>query len=307
MFPVFPIEDQLLFAIQSQPSAVLDLLFRAITLLGNPAFWLFIAALLYWNNRERQSFFLVNIVVFSSAVTAALKIFFARPRPSELVHRVLPQDPISIMLEANTPQFGFPSGHSVTIAAVLAFFSKNKKKLEIALFAIIAVLVAFSRLYIGTHFPLDVIAGLALGVLIGIFALWIDKAFEKHEFRLSKLEDEIIVIFLIALGITAIALFDVPVLASSVLGYYAGFFFGKEAGLKQSEYGEKKWLLKFAIGITSVAIMLVLTLALYAINKQLALFFFFTNGFWVTYGFPDLFEKTMKKAKRFPAVEKLLK
>ncbi len=307
LLPIFPVEDQLISAIRANSNIFFDFFFKAITLLGNPAFWLFIAALLYWNNRERQSFFLVNTIVFAAATTAALKIFFARPRPSETLHRVLPLDKISAMLEENTPRFGFPSGHATTITAALAFFSKNKKKITIIFFAIIALLVAFSRLYVGAHFPLDVIAGLLLGTIIGIFVLWIDKVFEKHNFHLSKIEDEIIVIILIALGIIVIALLDVPVLAASVLGYYAGFFLCKEIGFKQSEFHGKKKFLKFCIGIISVAIMLLLTLALYEINKPLALFFFFTNGFWISFGFPDFFEKAIKTASAFPAAERLLK
>ncbi len=307
IFQIFPIEDQIISAIQANSNIFFDIFFKGITLLGNPAFLLFIAALLYWNNRERQSFFLVNTIVFAAATTAALKIFFARPRPSEALHSVFPQDKISAMLEEGAPKFGFPSGHATTIAAALSFFSKNQKKLTIIFFAIIALLVALSRLYLGVHFPLDVIAGLVLGTIIGIFVLWIDRVFENHNFHLTKIEDEIIVIILIAVGIVTIALLDVPVLAASVLGYYTGFFLCKELGFRQSEFHGRKKILKFGIGTISVTIMLLLTLALYEINKPLALFFFFTNGFWISFGFPDFFEKAIKTASAFPAAERLLK
>ncbi len=307
MLPIFPIEDAIISLVQANSNAFFDLFFKAITYLGHPAFWLFIAAVLYWNNKERESFFLVNTIVFAAALSGALKIFFARPRPSGLLHQVFPQDKISAILESNAPQFGFPSGHATTIASVLTFFSKNKSKAILALFAIAALLVALSRIYLGVHFPLDIIAGLLLGLIVGAGVLWIDKVFEKHKFHLTKLEDELIVIVLIAIGIIAIALLDVPVLAVSVLGYYTGFFFSKEVGFKQSEFKGRKKILKLAAGTISAAIMLVLTIALYSVNPLLALACFFGNGFWLTFGFPEFFDKIMKETRRFPAVEKLLK
>jgi membrane-associated phospholipid phosphatase len=307
LFQIFPVEEQLITALQANPSALLDIFFKAMTLLGNPALWFFIAAVLFWEGKERQSFFLVNTIVFASAATAALKVFFARPRPDALTHRVLPEDWISKMLENGTPEFGFPSGHSTIIASVLAFFSKNKKALTLFFFGIVAVLVAVSRIYLGKHYLLDVVAGLGLGTVIGIFVLWIDKAFEKHKFHLSKLEDEAIVILLIAIAVIAVALLDVPVLAASVFGYYTGFFLGKEAELKQTTVHGKKMAIKLAAGIISAGIMLLLTISLYEINRTLALFFFFTNAFWISYGYPDFFEKAMQSIKKFPAIEKILK
>ncbi len=169
------------------------------------------------------------------------------------------------------------------------------------------MLVALSRIYLGTHFPLDVIAGLLLGTIVGIATLWIDKAFERHSFHLSKLKDEIIVIVLIALGITAIAFLDVPVLAVSVLGYYAGFFLSKELAFTQAKFGGKKLALKLFAGTASVAILTVFTIALFEFNKPLALACFFGNGFWISYGFPELFEKAIKTAETFPALENVLK
>ena len=307
LFPVFPIEDQIVSIVQANSNSFLDFFFKIITFFGHPAFWLFIAALLYWNKQERKSFFLVNTIVFASALAAALKIIIARPRPSEIIHRVFPQDSISASLEAGAPEFGFPSGHATTGTAALAFLSKNKKPIAILAFAIIALLVALSRIYLGVHFPFDVIAGLLLGLFIGIATLWIDKAFENHLFHLTKLEDEIIVIALIAIGIVIIAFLDVPVLAASVLGYYAGFFLSKELGFEQSKFSGKKLALKICIGTAGIIILTGLTIALFEHNKPLALFFFFTNGFWISWGFPEFFEKAMRYLPMMPALEKALK
>jgi undecaprenyl-diphosphatase len=77
------------------------------------------------------------------------------------------------------PGKSFPSSHAVNnfaAATVISYFYKEYK----AVLFTIAGLVAFSRVYVGVHYPLDVLAGAAIGMIVGYFIIFIDKKFIKR-------------------------------------------------------------------------------------------------------------------------------
>lgn len=97
-----------------------------------------------------------------------------------LVNRVRPYDAYSFLhiLVAPEKDASFPSGHS-SIAfsvAMIYYYSLSNHKLGIG-FVVFAALIALSRLYVGVHYPSDVVAGIACGVLIayGIKRMIMDK------------------------------------------------------------------------------------------------------------------------------------
>jgi undecaprenyl-diphosphatase len=84
-----------------------------------------------------------------------------------LVHEARPYDTLTgiLVLAAPTTDPGFPSDHATTAGAVAAgLFLVNRKLGVVA--ALAALLMAFSRVYIAAHYPMDVVAGLLLGVAV---------------------------------------------------------------------------------------------------------------------------------------------
>jgi undecaprenyl-diphosphatase len=79
-----------------------------------------------------------------------------------LVHRHRPFVP---ELGPRTSTHSFPSGHSATSFACATMLAAAAPRLRVLLYAL-AALIAFSRLYNGDHFPLDVLAGSVLGLLV---------------------------------------------------------------------------------------------------------------------------------------------
>ena len=137
---------------------MLDDVFVALSRIGSQgAIWLLIAVLaaLYW--RRPAIFLYVALADLVAGVSGALlrqaigrerpPLRFAEPHP--LVH--VPGNP------------SFPSGHAATSFACAATLAWLTPLSPIALYAL-ATLIAFSRVYVGVHYPLDVIGGAALGL-----------------------------------------------------------------------------------------------------------------------------------------------
>lgn len=93
----------------------------------------------------------------------------ARQRPSNL--------PFAEPLEPIFGHSSFPSGHTTTTAAIATVivwhFAGKRRPAVVATALVWALLVALSRVYVGVHYPLDVVAGLALGVAFGTVCHWI--------------------------------------------------------------------------------------------------------------------------------------
>lgn len=156
-------------------SPVLDALFVFATWVGKRS-WLFIVAVPFlWvrgGKRERwYALLAIAAIAFSDSLpTHVLKSYFARPRPFNTmidVRLLVPVEHISL--------YSFPSNHAANMFALatLTFFLYPKRRFSWAL-AALAVLISYSRVYVGVHYPSDVLGGAGLGAFIGgcMFLVW---------------------------------------------------------------------------------------------------------------------------------------
>jgi undecaprenyl-diphosphatase len=101
-----------------------------------------------------------------------LKHLFERPRPCHILEDVR-------LLVGCGRSFSFPSSHAVNAFAVAATFSHFYRKAALPMF-FCAALIAFSRIYVGVHYPSDVIAGAIWGGIITALVILIHKWFSKR-------------------------------------------------------------------------------------------------------------------------------
>jgi undecaprenyl-diphosphatase len=111
--------------------------------------------------RLRLAVALAAATALKPLLEAAAKVFVQRGRPAE----TLPD----VILRGNSAAHGlsFPSGHAMVIFAIAALVAPYFKGWWGVLPWVLAAAVCLSRVYLGAHFPLDVIAGAGLGLFFG--------------------------------------------------------------------------------------------------------------------------------------------
>lgn len=150
----------------------LDALMLLLTLVGTGgAIFIALAALLALRpQRRRAALHLLAAMAVSGAVEELLKALIMRPRPP----LALPPGSLHL-IHAVPASSALPSGHATVAFAAAAALWQRDRALGAAA-GLLAVLISLSRVYLGVHYPSDVLAGALLGVA-GAYAAgrWLDR------------------------------------------------------------------------------------------------------------------------------------
>lgn len=150
----------------------LDQVFVWLTFLGDGRFAIVICLIYLLMRRWSRACQLIAAFIGSALIAQILKYAFSMPRPKQF----FPAGQYSYFIDGVTHVgfASFPSGHTTSIfalATLLAIFDNNKK--GNVLYLLGAVAVGYSRLYLGQHFLLDVLAGSLIGTLTALFFHWL--------------------------------------------------------------------------------------------------------------------------------------
>lgn len=163
------------FIREHMASPILDTIIPPITHLGSAGLiWIVICLLLLALKKFRRCGITVAISLILCLIVCniILKPLVARIRPYDI------NTLIEIIIEKPT-DFSFPSGHTTaSFSAAVAILLCRKKVLGI-FSLILAIVIAFSRLYLYVHFPSDVISGAVLGTLLAFSAYYITNCIYK--------------------------------------------------------------------------------------------------------------------------------
>jgi undecaprenyl-diphosphatase len=153
-----PFDDPLLLALHRHATPALDQLAVLLTIVGNTgpmiAAGVLTTAALARAGRRRDAWLFGAGLGGSMLLTQAIKFFVTRPRPTLWV---------SLRPEHT---FSFPSGHAMDTAALAAalFFVLPRHRRAWALAPLFALGVGWARMYLGVHYPSDVLAGWSAAV-----------------------------------------------------------------------------------------------------------------------------------------------
>lgn len=170
------LDTQLLLLINGLQNRFLDPLALGIGWITEGGLlWLFFCLLIWvFDKKERKRktiLILITLILNSWLVNVPLKFFFFRLRPYEAIEGVK-------VLGRIWENSSFPSGHvaaSVAVLLIIFYLFKIRQKGIILSSIIFVLFLSFARIYVGMHYPSDVLAGIIIGIISAILVIWLDK------------------------------------------------------------------------------------------------------------------------------------
>ena len=172
MHGVFDLDKQALYWINAHHNPVLDAILLPIAYAGEvAAIWVLVCLgmLIFGKSRERKTavVLLITMICVDRLIAANLGHLFDRPRPYLALHGIR-------QMGIHWISGSFPSGHAHSVCIAAIILGSRYRKLIWPLVAF-AVLTCYSRPYFGMHYPLDTLAGAALGTAAGFGVLGVER------------------------------------------------------------------------------------------------------------------------------------
>ena len=292
-------------ALSALRNGFLDSLMMFITELGSEIIVIGIVCLLYWCINKNAAYKIGMVFFTSGILVQGLKVTFHIERPWVL-------DPEFSPVEAAKPDatgYSFPSGHTQGGTALYGtLFTLVKKYWAKAICVALILLVAFSRMYLGVHTPLDVVVSMLVTVACVILVSRLSKALDRdnsHDLTICIILSALSVIlcvysFILAqTGIIQISqINDCFKSGGAGLAFALGWYLERNK-LRFDVRTDKLWkqAVKMIVGIAG-ALILKSGLKLIAPGNLILDFVrYFLTVFWVLYVFPLIFSRFTGKKK----------
>ncbi len=278
---------KIIMYVQRIRSPFFDAFFSFISFFGTHYFFLFLLTFMYWCNNKKYASRIVVLFLISGWSNTVLKDIINHPRPYNL-------NPAVKIGGTSGP--GLPSGHaqqSLVVFSALALWRRNP---VFTCFAAVSVfMIALSRIYLGVHFPTDILGGWLIGAVI-LMLLW--PAFDKIN-KFMKKADVLLqaVVFLSVPPVLSLA--AVSKWSVMSMGVFSGFCSGLILEKKYIRFSRPgKIYFIFARYLTGAVLPVVLLSAEKMFLVKDGSYYFITVylfslllGLWVSAGAPWLFKK----------------
>lgn len=162
--PLLSWGTNVILTLQSWSHPVLDWVLIGASFLGTEEFYMLFLPVLVWCLDKKAGVRVALLVLFSTYLNQAAKAICQSPRP----------DPDVVRWMISTDGWGFPSGHAQTTTALFGYLvSWIRPRAWASVLWAVPLLVAFSRVYLGVHYPHDVVGGALAGLVLLYLLRWI--------------------------------------------------------------------------------------------------------------------------------------
>ena len=288
-------EILLLFLSLSNP--VLDTIANLSSFFSEQAVMIILIGWILYAGDKKKGYAIVGPILISALLMSVLKAIVRAPRPFQVL------DKIKGKRISTATGYSFPSGHTTISSSMYSAIAiaYKKKKISIAC-AILIILVALSRIYLGVHWPIDVFGGLVIGIplsiiLYPIFYRIAEDKDKKYRVSLFLAHFTFVSAFIMTLLlrfnlIDTTAFSDLLKTAALASGAYYGF----ALEVKKLNYKTDGTIAKKLIRLISLALISLLIIAslktLFGVNYYYIGCFvrYSLVGIFLTYLFPLLFK-----------------
>jgi membrane-associated phospholipid phosphatase len=272
--------------IQQVESPLLDSFFRVITSLGDELFYLLFFPFLLWCVDFYLGIRVGIIFLLSVYVNTGLKEIFQQPRPFDILAEIQ---------KVHASGYGFPSGHAQSSLVVWGSIAYWEKQIWIRnLSVLLILLIGFSRIYLGVHFPTDILGGWLFGGLILGLSYFI---FLKIKLDFIQRDMIFKIIGITLFPVILLQFQSSPDIISSVaaltgVGYGLLFFSSSIGGIRLGNWLQR--FFSFLVGVIGIGILyfglkLILPLEGQPFYQLSRFFRYLLLGIWIGFGAPWLF------------------
>ncbi len=271
--------------IQTFRNPVFDQFFLTINVLGDEEFYILFLPILFWCLHKALGMRFGFLFLLSMYTNQFLKNFFAAPRPYQVDGKLY--SPIK------TSGYGLPSGHAQGTTTVWGYLATQlKTPLWWAIGVAIPLFVGIGRMYLGDHFPQDVLLGWAFGIVF-VVAYAMLQPRTGDWLKRQSLGMKLALAVILPLGLAVLHLTtDTATLIGTLLGFYVGLVLEEEWIRFDARIVWWKQIVKMVIGI---AVALSLRFGLKAILPASDIFNlarYAVIGLWIGLGAPWVFVTT---------------
>ena len=281
------IQIKLLQMLQEIRTDYLTALLTAVTIMAEEVCLTLLIAIFYWCLDKKKAMRLGYFVLFNSVANSLIKSLIKMPRPFQ-------EGVVTAIRRETATGYSFPSGHT---QAAVSFWTGSmiifRTRASVIVGTLMILLVGFSRMYLGVHWPMDVFGGILFGLIFTYFA---NETIDK-EGKLGK--KHVLISSLILLAVLIL-----PVdrgVSKAVAGFWGlclgGYLEQKYVGFKEKQ-PLKAQVVKIIIG--GIGVWLIYQLSLPIVGTLDKIGVMIRNAgylIWMIFGAPWCFVKLIRSSK----------
>ncbi|MCR5835176.1 MAG: phosphatase PAP2 family protein [Lachnospiraceae bacterium] len=272
------------------------------SILGQEAVVIAVMCLVFWCIDKKFGYRIAFSFFLSGVTVQILKIIFKVPRPWILSKSIIPSE----SAKAGATGYSFPSAHTQSATSLYGTLAYNiKKRAFQLLMLIIILLVAFSRLYLGVHTPLDVSVALVITFMITVGVNYAIDSGLVYKYTREQILAVLLIIPMLMVVVAVIQLkfffadsenlMDLVKSAGAALGFSLGWYF--ESKYVEFDASKGSVVEKIIRVVAGVVILLLIRKLLKPVESTLVYFGFvryFVMLFVGIYLYPMIFDKITK-------------
>lgn len=266
--------------LQSLGNPFLDRLFLAITSIGSQPLYFFLASITFWCFSKKTGIKVMYVILISAFMAIYAKNLFGMPRPAEHLHKI-PES-----------GFGFPSSHAQVASGFWGYLvCKINNPWLIFAGAAAIFSVSLSRVYLGVHYPGDVLGGILFGLSVALISSKTESAIINKSQRLGR-RSKYLLALILPLILVVIAYIQSGLLTEQVntgmvmAGIGAGYLLEEERINFEDAKNNKQRITRGFIGVSLLAIIYLASSMMLLINKNFIFFEYAAMGFTSTFIVP---------------------